>query len=253
MSSAPPSTIEPAQRTAAKIVGVLYLVTMASSMFGELYVRRNLIVPRDAVTTAANIVASGQLYRLGLVTDLLTVAGVIALLWGLHVILKPVNKNVALLATLFRVMESAIAAASVAFAFVALRFLAGTAYLQAFDPPQLAVLSRVIMGGHGTGLSIAFIFLGLGSAIFSYLWLKSGYIPRAIAWLGIFSSLLMTVFGSVAMVFPPVGNAVGLTYMAPMFFYEVGLGIWLLAKGLKAPAVDNTSTAGQSFGSAPYR
>lgn len=240
MSSAPPSTIEPAQRSAAKIVGLLYIVTMASSMFGELYVRRNLIVPRDAVTTATNIMASPQLYRLGLATDLLTVAGVIVLLWALHVILKPVNKNVALLATFFRLMENAIAAASVAFAFVALRFLAGTAYLQAFDPPQLAVLSRVIMGGHGTGLSIAFIFLGLGSAIFSYLWLKSGYIPRAIAWLGILSSLLMTVFGLVAMVFPALGAAVGLTYMAPMFFYEVGLGIWLLTKGLRTRPAEDT-------------
>ena len=229
------SPIEPAQRAAAKIVGILYIVTMASSMFGELYVRRNLMVPRDAVATAANIVTSERLYRLGLVTDLLTVAGVIVLLWGLHVILKPINRNVAMLAAFFRLMENAIAAGTIVFAFVALRLLARTPYLQAFDPPQLAVLSRVIMGGHGTGLSVAFIFLGLGSTIFSYLWLKSGYIPRAIAWLGILASLLMTVFGLTAMVLPALGTAVGLTYMTPMFFYEVGLGIWLLVKGLKGP------------------
>ena len=240
MSNAQLSTIEPAQRTAAKIVGILYIVTMASSMFGELYVRRSMIVPRDAVATTANIAASERLYRLGLATDLLTVAGVIVLLWGLHVILKPINRNVALLATFFRLMENAIAAGTIVFAFVALRLLAGTPYLQAFDAPQLAVLSRVIMGGHGTGLSVAFIFLGFGSAIFSYLWLKSGYIPRAIAWLGIFSSLLLTVFGLVAMVFPAAGAAVGLTYMTPMFFYEVGLGIWLLTKGLRTPPVEDT-------------
>ncbi len=64
-------------------------------------------------------------------------------------------------------MENAIAAATIAFAFLALRFVAATAYLQAFDATQLAVLSRVIMAGHTTGLSTAFIFLGLGSTIFS--------------------------------------------------------------------------------------
>lgn len=29
----------------------------------------------------------------------------------------------------------------------------------------------------------------------------------------------------------------GMTYMVPMFFYEVGLGVWLMVKGLREPAV----------------
>ena len=45
---------------------------------------------------------------------------------------------------------------------------------------------------YGIGLSIGFVFLGLGSAVFSYVWLKSRYIPKALALLGIFGSLLLT-------------------------------------------------------------
>jgi hypothetical protein len=37
------------------------------------------------------------------------------------------------------------------------------------------------------------------------------------------------------MVFPGLA-AVGLAYMAPMGLYEFGLGLWLLLKGLQAPA-----------------
>ena len=29
----------------------------------------------------------------------------------------------------------------------------------------------------------------------------------------------------------------GLAYMAPMGIYEVGLGLWLLVKGIQAPSV----------------
>ena len=160
------------------------------------------------------------------------------MLWGLYVILKPINRNVALLAVFFRLIENAIAAATITYAFVALRLVAGTNYLQAFEPPQLTVLTRVLMGGHGAGLSVAFVYLGLGSTVFSYLWMKSGYIPRVIAAWGIFSSLVMTIVGLIIMVFPGVGAAVGLTYMAPIFIYEVGLSLWLLVKGLSAPPLE---------------
>ena len=88
---------QPAQHRAAKVVGVLYLVQMAFAIFGESFVRNRLIVPRDAVQTAANLVASERLFRLSLAGDLMIYASVIVLFWGIYIILKPVNKDVALL------------------------------------------------------------------------------------------------------------------------------------------------------------
>jgi hypothetical protein len=37
------------------------------------------------------------------------------------------------------------------------------------------------------------VFFGLGSTVFAYLWFKSRYIPRWLAALGIFSSLLVAI------------------------------------------------------------
>ena len=80
--------------------------------------------------------------------------------------------------------------------------------------------------------------------MFSWLWLKSRYIPRALAVWGIFASSVLA-FGTLAiMLFPRLG-VVGLTYMAPMFFYEVGLGLWLLIKGLRIPAPQTISVKGK--------
>src|SRR6266540_3484272 len=113
-------TIEPAQHTAAKVVGFLYLFTMATSIFGY-YTRSRLIVPGDAVQTARNIGASERLFRMGIVSDLITFACVVILIWGLYVVLKPINRNLALLAAFWRLVENSILAVTTLNAFVALR------------------------------------------------------------------------------------------------------------------------------------
>src|SRR6267378_4541052 len=89
-SSVLPSRLEPAQHTAAKVAGFLYLFTMVTANFAEFYARGRLIVP-DAVQTAKNIAASERLFRLGIICNLLTFAAVVLLVVALYVVLKPIN------------------------------------------------------------------------------------------------------------------------------------------------------------------
>jgi hypothetical protein len=227
--------IEPVQRTAAKAVGFLYLCAMAISIFGE-SVRGRLILPHDAAQTASSIAASEVLFRLSVAGDLIIYVCDIILFWGLYIILKRVNKDVALLGAFFRLVETAILGVTTLTAFIALRLLSGADYLRVVDIAQLQALARGFLSVYGIGLSVGFVFLGLGSAVFSYLWLKSRYVPRGLAWLGIFASLLMAIMSLVTMVFPIVWDRVGMAYMMPMGLYEIGLGLWLLIKGIKAPA-----------------
>ncbi len=231
-----PGPPEPAQRTAARAAGFLYIVQMATGVFG-FDAHGRLTVAGDPVQTANNIVASERLFRIGTVSDLITAVVVVILTWALYVVLKPINRNVALLAVLLRLAENSVAAATIFTDFLALRLLSDTSYLQAFDTRQLQVLARVFIGGQGFGLQIAFVFLGLGTTVFSYLWWKSRYIPRALAALGIFGALLLAIGTLVIMVFPSLG-VVGLTYMLPLGIYEFGLGLWLLVKGIRAPIVE---------------
>ena len=101
-------TIEPAQHTAAKVAGFLYLFIMATGIFGESYVRGQLIVGGDAVQTARNIAASERLFRISIASDLITVVGAVILVWALYVVLKPINRDVALLAAFLRLAENSI-------------------------------------------------------------------------------------------------------------------------------------------------
>jgi len=228
--------LEPAQHKAAKVVSFVYLIAMATSIFAEAYARGPLIVPGNAMQTALNIVVSERLFRIGFAIHLLTFASDAILAVAFYIVLRPVNRNIALLGAAWRLADCAILAGNMVNDFVVLRLLSGADYLKAFNTSQLQALARLFISVEGAGFQIGFIFLGLGSTIFSYLWLKSRYIPRAFAVWGIFASLVMAFVTLAIMVFPGM-SIIGLTYMAPMFIYEVGLGLWLLIKGIRAPSV----------------
>jgi hypothetical protein len=236
----PLRTIAPAQHTAAKVGGFLYLFLMATSFFAELYAHGRLIVAGDAMQTAKNIAANERLFRVGTASELIMFTGDVILLWALYVVLRPINRNVALLAAFLRLVQGSICAVATLNDFAVLGLLNGADYLRAFDAQQLQALVRLFLGVRGTGLQIGVVFLGWGSAVFSYLWFKSRYIPRALAALGIFSSLVLAIVTLAILVFPPLEAVVGLAYMAPLFIYEVGLGIWLLVKGIQAPTERRT-------------
>src|SRR4030095_1120453 len=104
----PPRRMEQKQRTAARAAGLLYLSLMVTGVFAEFYARGPLIVPGDAAQTARNIAASERLFRLGRVSTLITFAGAVARVVALYVVLKPVNRNLALLAAFWRLAECAI-------------------------------------------------------------------------------------------------------------------------------------------------
>ncbi len=230
--------LEPAQHTAAKVAGFLYLFLMVTGIFAEFYARSPLIVPGDAVQTAKNIVASERLFRIGIASDLITFAGGVALVLALYVVLKPINRNVALLAAFWRLAECSILAVITLNDFAALRLLSGADYLRAFDTQQLQALARLFVGVQADGYRIGLVLFGLGSTVFSYLWFKSRYIPRGLAAWGIFSSLVVAIVTLAIMVFPSLAAVVIPIYFAPIFIFEVTLGVWLLVKGIQAPIVE---------------
>jgi hypothetical protein len=226
--------LEPAQRTAAKVAGVIYLAAMASSMFAELYALRGQVTP-DAAETARNILAAEPLFRLGVVTHLVTFASDAALAAALYVVLSPVNKGLAMLGAFWRLVDCAVLSVATLAQLVALRIVSGPGYLSALEPAQARSLARLLLAVRGDGMSVGWVFLGLGSAVFSYLWFKSRYIPRLLAGWGVFASLLLAAGPLLAMLAPGAMKAIGPGYMVPMFFYEVPLGLCLVFRGIRAP------------------
>ncbi len=227
--------VDDSQRRAAKLVGFAYLFAMAASMFAEGYVRGTLIVGGDAVSTARNVVAHEGLFRLGIAVELATFAADIALISALYVVLSVVDRHLALFATLLRLAAETAFVTMAAGSLDVLRTLGSAEYLQVFQADQLAALAQLGLGAHDATYGVGFIFLGVGSAVFSVLWLRSRYVPRALAALGVLASALLAAGALAFVVLPDLWRVLYPGYMVPMFFFEVGLGVWLLAKGLASP------------------
>ena len=133
---------------------------------------------------------------------------------------------------LWRMLENAVLAALTFASFVALGVLqSGSA-----EPQLLQGIAYALIRVHMYGFQVGFLFLGLGSALFSFLWLWSAYIPRLFAAWGIFASLLMASVSLVLIISPGLLSVITLGYMAPMGIFEIGLGFWLLFKGIRTPA-----------------
>ena len=81
----------------ARIAGLLYLIYIVVSIFANVLGRSKLIILGDAATTARNIIASAWQFRIGFVLDLVSAVLFLLTAWALYVLLKPVNKNLALL------------------------------------------------------------------------------------------------------------------------------------------------------------
>jgi hypothetical protein len=226
--------IEPAQHTAARIIGIIYPIQMATGVFGEVFARGRLIVRGDPTKTAANIIANEQLFRFSIVGDLITYILVMVLTWALYILLRPVSRNLALLGAFFRLSELAVLCIATVNSLVILRLLSGADYLKSFEATQLHSLVMLAYVTQGMGMTVGFVLLGLGSGIFAYLLFKSRYVPRALAALGISGSLTLVLVTLAIMIFPGLGR-IGMSYMIPMGLYEVGLGLWLLIKGIRVP------------------
>ena len=105
-------TIETSPQLYARIGGVLYLIIIVIGLFGEAFVRDRLIVSGDAAATAANIMSHESLWRFHIAAELFLLICAVALLLILFVLLKPVSRDLALLAAFFNLVAIIIEAAT---------------------------------------------------------------------------------------------------------------------------------------------
>ena len=90
--------IDNSQRKAAKVAGCAYLINFATVMYVYYGILWRLIIRNNAAETARNILAHERLFRIGIAGEITFCVGVFVLLTALYVILKPVNRGLALLA-----------------------------------------------------------------------------------------------------------------------------------------------------------
>jgi hypothetical protein len=226
-------TIDQSQRKAARVAGFSYLFALPPAIFAEFYVRGQLIAFDNAAQTARNIMAHERLFRLGTASNLTVFAVDVVLIIALYVVLKPINRSLALLATGWGMIETASLVVVTLSDFDVLRILSGADYLHAFEANQLQAMARLSLGAHGAAYNVGLVLAGLRSTTFCYLWFKARFIPRALAAWGMVASILMGACAFSFIIFPELAKVVPVeVYGAPIFLFELTMGFWLLLRGL---------------------
>jgi len=217
----------------ARMAGLLYLIYIVVSIFANVLGRSKLIILGDAATTARNIIASALQFRIGFVLDLVSAVLFLLTAWALYVLLKPVNKNLALLFLLLNLGGVAVHCFSDLFLIASQVILSGAEYLKAFQADQLQALAMLSLDIYKNGFSgIAQIFFSAWLFPLGYLVYKSGTLPRFLGIIVMVECFAWLMFPVQFFFFP--GNVV-LTYVSSVagFIGEFSLTLWLLIMGAK--------------------
>ncbi len=228
------SRIDNSQRAAAKVAGIAGICAFALVVFGNYVLLEPLIVPRNAVDTARNILAHQIQFRLALTCFVTYGIGTVVLLTALYVILAPINRGLAAAGALFRLVFAMLWLIAPLNSLAALRLLGDASYLQVFEQDRLQALARVQLGGSFDDYYVGLPFFGLAATVCAWLWLKSGYIPRWLSIFGVIGSAWCVFCAFVYLIFPHFNQIVNdYIFDSPMALFELVVSLWLLFKGLK--------------------
>jgi Domain of unknown function (DUF4386) len=225
-------TVESSPQLYARIGGALYLIIIVIGLFGEAFVRDKLIVSGDATATAKNILASEPLWRFHIAAELFLLICAVVLLMILFVLLRPVSRELTLLALFFNLVSIGLEAATAMYLVVALFPLGNAAYLSAFSPEQLHVMATLSLKSHGYGFGVTLLFFGCFCVVIGRVIFQSGFLPKAIGVLMQIAGLCYLTDSFALILSPTFANRLFPAILLPAFVGEASLCLWLLAKGV---------------------
>jgi hypothetical protein len=216
-------------RKIAKLAGFLYFMYFITSLIANFF---GNFVFVDAPATLNTIIAHESSFRVGFVISLFSVVFLLLAAWALYVLLKPVNKNLALLFLLLNLGGFVIWCLSVLNLYGSLMLLSGADYLKVFQPDQLQAQAMLFINLYKNGSVIAQIPYGVWLFPLGYLVFKSHFLPKI---LGIL--LIADCFGLLIYVLQrfllPGYDVISYPCLMISFIAEISLSLWLLIKGVK--------------------
>ena len=218
--------VEMSPRTRARLIGVLFLMTMVGGGFAQGFVGGKLI-SGSVSATATSIMAHDGLYRLAFAVYLVEMACQIAMTVLFYELLKPVSRTASALAAVFGLVGCTIKTLARLFFFSPLLILGGADYLSIFDPKQLQAVAFLSLRMDYTVETIAMVFFGLATLMKGWLVFRSTFLPRALGLVSVIGGLGWMIY-----LYEPLAHR--------LQGYIVGIGVlgalatvlWLLVKGV---------------------
>ena len=194
---------------AALTVGIAVIISVLIVTLVDDFLLPNFVVPGDTEALANDIEADGRLFRFAVVGYLLVLVLDAIIGLALYFVLKPANKTLASLTSIFRLLY----VFTLVMAIFALAFRAIDAY------------------SYASIKGIGYVLFALHIFILGYAVLKSSYMPKSLGILLVVASFTYIVF----FIDFHLPETLGAIVMLTMAAAELALSIWLILKRNKLP------------------
>jgi hypothetical protein len=213
----------------ARITGGFYLAYIVASVLATALGQIGL---GDASQVYQAIGTNIPTFRLALVIALITGFLFLMAAWGLYVLLRPVNKHLALLFLLLNAVGVAIQGASMLSLVSAMLQGDAASHMQAYSAAQLEGLAYLSINVYKSGWVTAQLFFGTWLFPLGFLVYKSRFLPRFLGVLLLLDGVGVLIWFLQALLLPDY-PAIRYPGVVVSFIAEVGLALWLFVKGVK--------------------
>lgn len=212
-------------RRASVIAGVALLLMSALAAFGIFVAVEGLVTQGNAAQTAADIVASAGLFRLGIVSLFVIIALDVVIAWALYRVFSPVSTSLSLLAAWLRVVYAGVFMIATTQLLGALRLLNDGDYLAVFSADQLHAQALLQINAFTDIWQAGLFLFGLHLLVLAYLAYRSGYVPKLLG-------VLLGIAG-IGYLFDSFAAVLGMSTDVGAFTFvgEFLLALWLVIRG----------------------
>lgn len=217
-------------RKAAITSGISLIIMAIAAGFSYGYIHGSLVVPGDISTTYHNIASSIMLFKAEIIGWVVVLLLDVIVAWSSYIFLKPVNQELAILASWLRLTYAAIlgiAILNLVCVLLVSNNASVTDHLQANVTLYLEAFEMI--------WSIGLIVFGVHLLVVGWIGFQSNSIPKiisillvlgAIGYIGIHLSKTLLIKQNIT-------TTLELVFYIPMIAGELGFGLWLLFKGGK--------------------
>jgi hypothetical protein len=221
-------------RATARWAAALNILSAVPDGFSVTVLQRS-VVRGDASSTAANVLGSEGLFRLGFVADLVAILIFVASAVLLYETFRPAGRRAALLFLVLILMGATFQALECIQDLAALALLKGGAGMSALPSAQANALALMFLRLHASNYQLALLFIGCSSLVMGYLVLRSTFVPKILGPLMMIDGLGYLTFSLASFLSPPfVTHIYPYVPFATALLGEGALFLWLIVKSVNA-------------------
>jgi hypothetical protein len=210
----------------ARMAGILYFLVVLAGISSEITCKV-IFVPGDIAATVNHILAHEFIFRLGFVFSLVRHPLLILLVLALYRLLRPVNKDLAVVMAAFALISIPIGMASLLFKFATPLLLSSSDYSGLFTADQWHAQALFFINLQVWGDRVSQV-LAVWLCPFGYLVYKSGFLPKILGILLIIAGLGYLADCLVFFLLPNLNwQVAGFAFLG-----ELPFPLWLLMKGI---------------------